>query len=258
MATTLFEDKISEYLGIAQKTSHGYYISNGVYHQNLEKVDVNAFIIAVKTAIMMFKVAFYNKENLITEKDKLYSQEGFWNNLKRQQDRFEGIEKYQLDLEANNNNVKEIIYEVSKNNQQVKAQLKKAVEGSLTMLPMLFFRILEKEDKVLFFNDLQSQLIDVYNSYNDAIVDVDFNLAIEIPNNEEILSWFTAKETAAAEKKQQKEQKLIDDKALIEEEKNKAINQANNQIAEAQAAAKKAQEDALKLMAEMQKKYGLN
>lgn len=258
MATTLFEDKLSEYLGIADKASHGYYISNGVYHQNLEKVDVNKFVIAVKSAKKMFKVAFENQENLITQEDKLFGNEAFWNGLKNQQKRFDSIKKYQLGLEGNKNNVVEIVDEVQKGNQQVIKQLKNAIEYHLTILPLLFFRIFKNKEKVAFFEELQSQLIDAYLLHNVAPAKVDFNISPEIPSNEEILSWFTSKEEIAIQNKAAKEKQFSDDKTSIENEKQNALDEANKQIELANAQAKKAQEDALKMMAEMQKKYGLD
>ena len=83
MATTLFEDKLNEYLGIAEKVATGYYISNGMYHQNLEKVDVNKFIIAVKTIREMFRVALEIQADLMVNSDKTFGKEAFWNDLKR-------------------------------------------------------------------------------------------------------------------------------------------------------------------------------
>ncbi|WP_435414530.1 hypothetical protein [Polaribacter aestuariivivens] len=258
MTTTIFEDKLKAFLGLAEKASHGYYISNGVYHQNLEKVDVNAFIEAVKNLDKMFAVAFENKIILTADDSKHFAKDAFWNDLKRQKQRFDSIHENQLDVTSNKNNVAEILEEVEKGNPQVKAQLKKAVEGNLTILPMLFFRILNEEEKVSAFNQLQSKLIDAYYVDNDTIADVNFDLAINIADEKEIMSWFITKEELNAQKKQEAGTQFKNDQEEIEKEKQEAIDAANKEAEAQMAAAKKAQEDALKLMAEMQKKYGLN
>lgn len=257
MATTLFEDRLSEYLGIAEKVATGYYISNGMYHQNLEKVDVNEFIIAVKTIRKMFRVALEIQADLMIENDTIFGKEAFWNDLKRRKKRFESIEENQLNLLSNKNNVDEIIEEVNNGNQQVIHQLKKAVEYNLTVLPLLYFRIFDKEEKVVYFDELQSKLIDLYHLNNSTFSTMDFNLSLEIPNNNEIKSWFTSKEKIALQSKKAKEKQFLDDKKSIENEKQKALDEANAATEKIMAEAKKAQEDALKMMAEMQKKYGL-
>jgi hypothetical protein len=257
MATTLFEDKLSEYLAIVEKAGNGYYISNGMYHQNLEKVDVNEFIIAVKTVRKMFKVVLKVQADLSTKSDTVFGKEAFWNGLKRQKKRFESIEENQLNLISNRNNVLEITNEVHKGNQQVINHLKRAVEYNLTVLPLLFFRIFDNEEKVVYFDDLQSQIINLYHLNNSSFSSSNFNLSLEMPNDNDIKSWFTSKENKVLEQKEQQKQDLLDNKSSIEKEKQEAINEANAATEKIMAEAKKAQEDALKMMAEMQKKYGL-
>jgi len=257
MATTLFEDKISEFLGIAEKASHGYYISNGVYHQNLENVNIDDFVIAVKTVKKMFQIAVDKKLNLIAQEDKSFGKEAFWNNLKRQQKRFEDIENNQLEIQSNKNNVAEILENIAVENQQVILQLKKAVEYNLTTLPVVFFRIQENQDKVDTFQELQAHLHEAYLKHNSEIPNVNYYLQIEIADEEEILSWFTKKEEILAQEKEARNQELEGNKKLSENEKQAALDDANKEVETQMAAAKKAQEDALKLMAEMQKKYGL-
>lgn len=257
MATIVFEDKLSECLGLVEKASHGYYISNGVYHQNLEKVDVNAFIKAVKTTKKMLEVAFENQSRLMQQHDKSFAHEAFWNNLKRQQKRFDAVGKSQLDTVSNKNNVSEISEEVYKKNQQVISQLKNAVEYNLTQLPVLFFTALNQEDKVRFYEDLQSNLLDLYHQNNPSFELIEADFTQEIPDENEILSWFITKDELVAQEKSNAEKEFENNQKEIEEEKQKALADANKQAELAMAEAKKRQEEALKMMAELQKKHGL-
>ncbi|RMB57134.1 hypothetical protein EAX61_12245 [Dokdonia sinensis] len=258
MATTIFEDKLSEYIGIAQKASHGLYISNGVYHQNLENVEINYFIEAVLTAQKMFDVALDNQSKLITIEGSKMEQKAFWNGLKRQKDRFDGITKVELDLKSNKNNVAEIIAEYKNNNQQVIVQLGKAIAYNLVDLPVVFFAIVGDTKKQADFRALALELKRVCLASPEDI-DVEKLLAAQrnIASEEEILSWFTLKANQTLKQKAQAELARNEEKNRIASEKQRAIDEANDQVRQAEIEAKKAQKDALRLMEEMKKKYGL-
>lgn len=260
MATTLFEDKLSDYLAIADKASHGYYISNGVYHQNLEKIDIDDFVIAVMTVQKMLNVAFQNQTNLMSNTESKISNPAFWNNLKRQKLRFDSIAEHQLNLASNHNNVTEIISEVQNNNEQVITQLKKAEDYNLLLLPIVFLNILGEDAKATEFENLRQKLVNTDILNRDKIKSVDLDISsvtYQIVDDKEVLSWFSAKEDMISAKKQEAKQQLANSKAQIEQEKQDAIDNANKETEKAMEEAKKVQEDALKLMAEMQKKYGL-
>ncbi|MDO1500324.1 hypothetical protein Q2T40_09300 [Winogradskyella maritima] len=255
MATTVFEDKLREYISNVEKVSHGYYISNGVYHQNLEPVDINYFVNAVRTCKAMFSAAFDNRESLIAK--NTIKNEAFWNDLKRQKKRFDSIMLQQLEYDSIKNNADEIIAEINSGNQQVAAQLQKASDYNLLKLPIVFFKIKNENEKVSGFIDLYNRLAEHGNfEAIKSVEDIDI-VENNISSQDEILSWFSSKEEFKLEEKQKQDLQIITDKNAIETERQNAISAANSEAQKAMEEAKRAQEEVLKLMEEMQKKYGL-
>lgn len=257
MARLPFEDKLSSFLEIAEKASHGYYIANGVFHQNIDTVNTNDFIVAVRTIQQMFETAEKNKGALIQDTESATAKISFWNDLERAKNRFENIGKSQLAYTSIKNNLDEIAFEVKSNNPQVREQLKKAVENNYSSLPILYYKCRKNDKDADRFLPLVAQLTSIYESYNDPAEDVHYDLEVPIADKKEILSWFTDKDLLLQREKDKKLVSLKIEQSDAADAKANAITDANNQIEQAKAVADKAKADALKLMEEMQKKYGL-